>query len=706
MVRTEPVAADLSLRVPRTPSRMVQRSSSVGKGRLLGLLVAAVIVGTPGTAQAHAAVVSSQPEPGEELATAPGVVLLRFSEPLNTSLSRATVVDPNGLRFEGSPTGEREIRVPLTTNAPGVYEVEWVSVSTLDGHTLRGAFRFGVGVSPGPGAEGEIGTSPRRSDLVVAPFRAVEYASLLLAAGMLLLRRLARGESLRGWARPRLGLALVAALVSGIGVVLGEAIAAAGSASPGRIVDYLTTGTPGVARISRVVAEGLALLALRAGRGVAPLVVVAILALSAAGHAAAVPWGIPVDALHLLAAGLWAGGILALATVRPPGGWRGAAGRALLDRFSLVAIPAFLFTTATGVVRGIQELSGLKDLVASSYGQVLSLKVLGVLAMVPLSLLAWRRLLGSPRLEAGLAVLVIGAAALLAAYPLPPGRAAEEAERAGKEQPPTSALPRDGDLTLGGDAGQVLVGLTIRPAQPGPNEVLAYLLPLEGEDAAAAVPATLEIGDEAIPMDRCGTTCRRAEVELSGGEEISILVGSDVGGTASFRLPDLPAPEGGVLLERALRRMQDLRTYRLQEVLSSGLATVRASYAFAAPDRMRASIPGRSTTIRIGNLDYFQEEPGGPWDVQEAPRLRVPIFIWESFLPPVAPRIVGSATIDGVPTEIVSFAGSGTLPIWFRLWIDPEGLVRRAEMRAQGHFMDHRYFGFNAPIDIQPPADT
>ncbi|MGH2660434.1 MAG: copper resistance protein CopC [Actinomycetota bacterium] len=677
--------------------------SSKRRRRLLGLAVLVVIIGTPGTAQAHAAIVSSQPEPGQELATAPGVVVLRFTEPLNVSLSRATVIDPTGERFEGEPTGEREIRVSLSTNAPGVYDVEWVTVSTLDLHTLRGSFRFGVGVSPGPGAEGEIGTSPQRSDLVVAIFRAVEYASLLLAIGMLFLRRTGRRSPTLDWVRPRLVLALGVALVSGLTVVVAEALTAAGSASLGAVVSLLTTGLAGVARTLRVLAEALAVLAALIGRGIIPFLLIAILGLSAAGHAAAVSWGIPVDALHLLAAGLWAGGVLALATLRPPGGWKGPSGRALLERFSRVAIPAFLFTVATGTLRGLQELSALRDLVATSYGQVLGLKVLGVLSMVPLSILASRRVFGSPRLEAGMAVLVIGAAALLAAYPLPPGRASE-AEEAEEAPASTSALPEAGDLTLGGDAGQVLVGLMIRPAQPGPNQVLVYLLPLEGEDAAGGIPATLRLGGRAVQMDPCGTTCRRAEVDLQGGEELSVVVGTDVGGTVLFQLPDLPAPDGSEIVERVERRTHELRTYRLDEVLSSGLAKLRAFYAFEAPDRARISVPGGSTNIRIGDTQYLRKEPGGLWEVQHPPPLRVPSFIWDFFMPAVAPRIIGSDTVDGVRTQVVSFSGTGSLPIWFRLWVDDQGLVHRAEMRAQGHFMDHRYFAFDAPIDIEPPG--
>ena len=670
----------------------------------LGLVVIATIVAVPGAARAHAAVVVSQPEPGQELATAPGVVVLAFSEPLNVSLSRATVIDPNDRRFEGEPTGEREIRIPLSTNAPGVYEVEWVSVSALDGHTLRGSFRFGVGVSPGRGAEGQIDTSLRWFDIIVALFRAAEYSFLLLAIGMLLLRRLGRRAAL-DWVKPRLALSLGLAFLGGLAVVVGEALIAAGSASPSAVFSYLTTGSSGAARTIRVLAEALAFGAALISRGAVPFLLIALVGLAASGHAAAVSLGVPVDVLHLLTAGLWAGAILALATLRPPGGWKGPAGRALLERFSSVAIPAFVFTVATGALRGFQELSTLRDLVATPYGQVLSLKVLAVLGMVPLSILAWRRVLGTPRLEAGVAVLVIGAAALLAAFPLPPGRAAE-AEKAGEAPASFSALPKQGDLTLGGAAGQVLVGLTIRPAKPGLNEAFAYLLPLEGEDAAAGIPATILVGARSIRMESCGTTCRRAELDLRGGEALSIDIGTDVGGTASFHLPNLPAPDGSEVVERAQRRMHELRSYRQVEVLSAGLGVrTRTFYAFLAPNSYTARGPDGWETIVIGDTRYRRPSSEAAWEKHTGgPELDVPKFIWDYFLPAVAPRIIGSEEVDGARTQVVAFAGTGSVPIWFRLWVDHEGLVHRAEMRAQGHFMDHRYFDFDAPIEIAPPV--
>jgi hypothetical protein len=42
-------------------------------------------------------------------------------------------------------------------------------------------------------------------------------------------------------------------------------------------------------------------------------------------------------------------------------------------------------------------------------------------------------------------------------------------------------------------------------------------------------------------------------------------------------------------------------------------------------------------------------------------------------------------------------------PAWFRLWADADGLVHRASMRAQGHFMEHTYSEFDGQLTIEAP---
>jgi copper transport protein len=668
-----------------------------------------------GVASAHAGFVSSNPEPGSELGSAPGVVTLNFSEPLNTKLSRASVATPEGVRVEGKVRSSEEITIQLFTNVQGVYAVSWTTVSLVDGHTLSGDFRFGVGVSPGAGAEGGTNDEPTGSGVLIAVGRLLEDTSLLLLLGLLLLGRLERRDPALTWVRTPIVLTFVSALAGGIAVVLGEALVAAPSSSGSAILTYLTTGLPGWARLGRVVLEGLGLLAAwRWPPARAPLAVGAVVALAAAGHAAAIQprdWGVTVEAVHLLSAGVWAGGILALALQRAPGGLLGENGRMLLDRFTPPALAAFAATVSTGLVRALQEVGSWTGLLHSSYGVVLLVKVFLVILMFQLSVFGWRRLAVFPKGEAVAAILAIGAAALLSAFPLPPARQAEAAEEASPGSAAVSPIPSGAGLTLGSHAGSVLVGLTVEPARPGANEMTIYVLSLDGPGATAVLPVRASVDGGQVALTQCADSCRKGTMSLHGGERVAIDVGTLAGGRATFRLPHLPVAPGNQVLARMGARMGALTRYRLDEDLTSGLGTtVRSTYAFAAPSSFESHVveAGSSfSTVWIRDTRYTREG-GGMWKVERGgPSVSVPTYIWDSFGPYRDVQILGSARVDGVHTTELTFAGGGQdLPIWFRLWVDGEGYVHRAEMRAPGHFMDHRYYDFDAPITIQPPKGT
>ena len=199
------------------------------------------------------------------------------------------------------------------------------------------------------------------------------------------------------WVNPPMHIAFAAALAGGLGLL---------AAAPGWAVGV------------RVAAEGAALLlCIRGVPFVAPPAVFAAAALSVTGHASG-PGAMFADALHTLSAAMWAGGILALASLRPPDGWRSEEALALMERFGRVALIAFGITALTGLLRATEQLHDLSDLWTTAYGVVLSLKVAGVFAMLSLSLV-WRRGRPVAGLEGGFAVLVVGATALLAAFPQP-----------------------------------------------------------------------------------------------------------------------------------------------------------------------------------------------------------------------------------------------------------------------------------------------
>lgn len=665
---------------------------------LSGALVLGSLVVSATAAGAHAAIVSSNPAAGEELKSAPGIVSLSFSEPLIANLSKVVVVDPNGGRHEGGPSGDRRMQASIATNAPGIYRVEWKTVSPVDGHSLEGRFFFGVGAKPDE--EAATNLAPRSRELVLAVFRALEYAGLLAAAGAILISFLARRKPRLEWVGPKLRIPLTLALVSGIMVVGGEALLA--SSNLAGTPDFFRT-VPGLARLLRLgfVAAALAFAPSIAAAGIN--VVFSLSALSAAGHAAATrpaSWGIGTDAVHLVSAGMWAGGVIALATVAAGSGgeWR-----KLLDRFTPIAIPAFLITVSTGVLRGTQELSQLSDLWSSGYGRVLVVKSSGVLAMIPLSVLAWRRVILKPRAEVAVAGLVILAAGLLAAFPLPPARVAET--EAAAEKSSISGLPKPQDLTLGAYAGEVLLGITLLPGEPGRNEVLIYLLPIEGEEDAREVAVSAEVDGKELTLERCGPTCRKGSFYLRGGEKLSLDLSGTKRGRADVAIPTLPPPDASSFLQKMDARMRSLKTFRIEETLRPAKAPTSARYSLQVPDRLRMEVSSGFENVRIGESSFQRESRAAQWKVEHgAPAIVVPFFVWGS--PPFASaRVLGSESDDGTDLTVVGFfEDRGGIPIWFKQWIDPDGLVRKAEMRAQGHFMDHRYFDFDAPFEIEPPV--
>jgi putative copper export protein len=246
-------------------------------------------------------------------------------------------------------------------------------------------------------------------DLVLAAFHWVEYVGLLGGIGSIVVRRLAHNRPRIHWADPPMHVFLGVAFLGGLAVISVEGFEAG--------------ALPGWERLARVAAEGFAfVLCIRGIPFVAPVAALAAALLPFAGHAAAVQpsaGAIFADAIHVLSAALWAGGILALATLHPPDGWRGPEAQALLDRFGGVALIAFAVTALTGVLRASDQLHELSGLWTTTYGEVLALKSLGVGIMLVLSAVAWRRGFAPARAEAAVAVLVVGATAVLAAFPTP-----------------------------------------------------------------------------------------------------------------------------------------------------------------------------------------------------------------------------------------------------------------------------------------------
>ena len=674
---------------------------------LVAILAALVI---PVAVSAHALLSASSPSAGAHLSTAPGVVTLDFDQPLNPALSHATVVDPTGQVWTGKVDSAYEIRIPLATNASGVYRVDWTSVSSFDGHRINSSFTFDVGIAgPDPSVvAANTVPGPQPSDIAIGIIKWVEALALLFLAGQVLISALSRRSPALDWVSPKFRASSIA-LSAGLVAVWSEATVGSGGHSLTEYVAFFN-GFSGAALIARLGFEGLTLVAVVRGWRSLPLWLGGSLVMVAAsGHAAGVDpawYGIGLDAVHLLAAGLWAGGIAALAVLRPPGGWRSTEARILLARFTPVALGAFAATVVAGELEAITQLGSIQALFETAYGRVLLVKMALVALMLPLSAMAWRLKRPHVRIEAALAAGVIAAAALLSSFPTPPTAAARQvAEEAAAT--PTAGLPGGGDLTMAGAAGNDLVGLSLSPGLPGANRATVYLLPIDGSAAAQGLAANIVVNGVYKALLPCGDTCRRATIVIEPGDTVSVEVLNSGGGMATFTIPALPAPSGDTLLTKLETAMNALHAYQYNEVLNPGAENIRGSYSLVAPDRMTWTVEHGGTVgtvVWIGTTQYIQNGPGQPWQQQTAPAATVPYFVWDHTRPLTNAHVIGHEVLDGVPTTMVaSFGSSQATPIWFTFWIDATGRVRRLAMDAPGHFMTDTYTSYDKPVDITAP---
>ena len=119
--------------------------------RLTVLFAAAVVAGCWATpALAHANLVSTSPQDGAVVASAPTEVRVRFDDPVTVGPGNAVVSADRSSELAGPPRVERgghELVLPLRRVRDGDYSVRWRIVSD-DGHLESGVLAFRVGPTP------------------------------------------------------------------------------------------------------------------------------------------------------------------------------------------------------------------------------------------------------------------------------------------------------------------------------------------------------------------------------------------------------------------------------------------------------------------------------------------------------------------------------------------------------------------------------
>ena len=544
-----------------------KRSERGGRGASLltpmfSLLVLVLIVSflVPDTAESHANYVESDPAANSVLENSPERVTIRFTEPLEPALSNIQVFDTQGIRVdEGdsavSPSDPLVMSVSVESLADGTYTVAWKNVSTVDGHSRRGAFVFSVGEPISANAAVADVDQPLLQSPAEPVVRWLVLLGGLTLVGAVAFHLLVSRPVLSGHDQsvliPTLTGSLIKLVMVSTGVLLAASVAqlivqasvvfeASLAGVFGGPVWELLFGTDwgrlwlwrvtlGAASAVAVIVgwrrrDSLALVALGTTLGAASL-----LTISLTSHAAATvnvrAEAILNDFMHLAAAAVWVGGLCGLAlAVRLVLSVRDELERrrtlsALVRRFSLVAGLSVAVIILTGIYSAWAQVTVIEAL-AVPYGRTLIVKVaiVGALLLIAAANLVWVR----PRLRAGgtaalwlkrlvgaeiaLAVLVLLSVGFLTA--LEPARQVASREGIGVESGLTFEEVSEGArMTLEIDPGHVglntvRVSLTDQSGAPITNatDVTVRLSYLDADLGETAYSAT-ETGEGEFALD-------------------------------------------------------------------------------------------------------------------------------------------------------------------------------------------------------------
>jgi copper transport protein len=225
-----------------------------------------------------------------------------------------------------------------------------------------------------------------------------------------------------------------------------------------------------------------------------PALVVGIaVTIAASGHAAASgPLSLLIDAVHALTAGLWVGGLIALAAIGR------SVERPALHKFSTLAMASVLTLIVTGTLNSLRHLTAVEQLWSTRYGLTLLIKltlVTGALAVAAVSRRHTKRErvpVRSVRLEAALTVAVLVITALLSMTAPPRPEGSPPATHTGHGHEP-AAVDETVQMSLGdqGDAS-----LAVAPATTAGSHLHLALIDPNGQ-RLSATRVTLKVANPA-----------------------------------------------------------------------------------------------------------------------------------------------------------------------------------------------------------------
>ncbi|MGI8478170.1 MAG: copper resistance D family protein, partial [Thermomicrobiales bacterium] len=458
--------------------------------------------------------------------------------------------------------------------------------------------------------------------------------------------------------------------------------------------------------------------------------------------------------LHEWSVGLWVGGLVCLALLRPgrSGGAETGGGRDPVRVFSTYALPLVAVGVLTGAVNAGFILPSLHALWQSDYGRVLIAKVAILVPALALATVHRARLRdlastaaatlrASVRIETAVVAAVVLGGTVLSLL-APPATA-----KTGSAASVDLAAPLVGDAPN----EDLYARLTVAPAKPGDNTV--SVLVTEGQPLAFGATGGLvprptlttialarvtftSLDQDAAPVSteltrgadgvftgsggalsmtgwyRADVLVRRDGVQDAGVDFYMLLPDPNVSG---FDAGPRPAsdPAARALFDRGRLALTSLHSVAFVERLGGGTGTVVTS-----AQRVSDGTDGRSPSlsiftpdtemIRIGSAQWVNS-PGDPWN-KSASGPVVPPSDWGSDYDAATAFHLGRIDdVNGIAAQIVTIFVPGTslAPAWYAWWIEPAtGHLLRETMVSRGHYMEREFSDFDQPQPISPPDQS
>jgi copper transport protein len=365
----------------------------------------ASVAGTSNIVEAHAGLKASEPAASAILEQPPKEIVLHFGEAVEVSFgsirlfdSRSKLVvlpEPKFVEVNGA-IDAKSVRVEAPELQPGSYLVVWRVVSA-DSHPVQGAFAFQIGTK-GLNLESlseEIlasSSAPFAVRLMMGFARWLSFLGVMVMIGAMLLAtrivthsrvdKIIFGSWITAFIGSTLVLLLQAPYALGQAMSVGELFGAVDEVLQTRLGTWL-------------VVRGIILLAFLLlikqrvlhnkpiYRMAAILLVIGLFAtFSISGHPGMREFSalsIGTDIVHFFSVSAWMGGLVTLVLLGRD--WQSASSR-VISWFSFTATISMPIMVATGVAQAWRMMEGLQNIFSTTYGVVLSVKVLLVIVAI------------------------------------------------------------------------------------------------------------------------------------------------------------------------------------------------------------------------------------------------------------------------------------------------------------------------------------